>query len=191
MNSFSPRFTEEDENKEPLSHVNWRIEATELTSTGVSERPDKVKIPVVRRNSDGKWEVDVAKIDAVLSLWMASIEAKTAKDAKDAQQRRDARRGLGKGRLATDLAQDSGDPLPDWRRIKVGDDSRRTFGRIIGDSLNGELKRDISWWFDSIIAELSRVILQLKTTTTASTKAAMPRAMDDFGAEQGAVVLIL
>jgi hypothetical protein len=157
----------------------------------VSERPDKVKIPVVRRNSDGKWEVDVAKIDAVLSLWMASIEAKTAKDAKDAQQRRDARRGLGKGRLATDLAQDSGDPLPDWRRIKVGDDSRRTFGRIIGDSLNGELKRDISWWFDSIIAELSRVILQLKTTTTASTKAAMPRAMDDFGAEQGAVVLIL
>jgi hypothetical protein len=81
--------------------------------------------------------------------------------------------------------------LPDWRRIKVGDDSRRTFGRIIGDSLNDELKRDISWWFDSIIAELSRVILQLKTTTTASTKAAMPRAMDDFGAEQGAVVLIL
>ncbi|KAH7244825.1 hypothetical protein B0J15DRAFT_537647 [Fusarium solani] len=141
MNNFSPRSKGGDKSEGPLSYVNWRIEATELTSTGVSERPDKVKIPVVRRSSDGKWEVDVAKIDAVLSLWMASNEAKTAKDAKDAQQR---------------LAQDSGDPSPDWRRIKVGDDSRRTFGRIIGDNLNDEvLKRDISWWVDSIIAEQS------------------------------------
>lgn len=156
MNSFSPRSKGGDESEGPLSYVNWLIEATELTSTGVSERPDKVKIPVVRRNLDGKWEVDVAKIDAILSLWMASIEAKTAKDAKDAQQRRDARRGLGKGRSATDLVQDSGDPSPDWRRIKVGDDLRRSFGRIIGDNLNDEvLKRDISWWVDSIIAEQS------------------------------------
>ncbi|KAJ3457220.1 hypothetical protein MRS44_014361 [Fusarium solani] len=156
MNNFSPRSKGGDKSEGPLSYVNWRIEATELTSTGVSERPDKVKIPVVRRSSDGKWEVDVAKIDAVLSLWMASNEAKTAKDAKDAQQRRGARRGLGKGRSATGLVQDSGDPSPDWRRIKVGDDSRRTFGRIIGDNLNDEvLKRDISWWVDSIIAEQS------------------------------------
>ncbi|KAJ4203265.1 hypothetical protein NW767_005380 [Fusarium falciforme] len=161
LNSFSPRSKGGDESEGPLSHVNWLIEATELTSTGVSERPDKVKIPVVRRNSDGKWEVDVAKIDAILSLWMASIEAKMAKDAKDAQRRRDARRGLGKGRSATDLAQDSGDPSPDWRRIKVGDDSRRTFGRIIGDNLNDEvLKRDISWWVDSIVAEQSDPVVE-------------------------------
>ncbi|KAI8655590.1 Protein SSH4 [Fusarium keratoplasticum] len=156
MNSFSPLSTGEDESEEPLSHVDWLIEATTLTSTGVSEDPDKVKIPVVRRNSDGKWEVDVAKIDAAISLWMASIEAKKAKDAKNAQQRRDARQGLGNGRSATDVARHSGDTLPEWRRTKVGDDLRRSFGRIIGDNLNDEvLKRDISWWVDSIIAEQS------------------------------------
>ncbi|KAM6516371.1 hypothetical protein FALCPG4_014555 [Fusarium falciforme] len=155
MNTFLPRPKGRDGSKEPLSHVNWWIEATELTPAGVSKSPDMVKIPV-RRESDRKWEVDVAKIDAVLSLWMASIEAKKAKDAKNAQQRRDAPQGLGKGRSATDVARHSSDTLPDWRRTKVGDDLRCSFGRIIGDNLSDEvLKRDISWWVDSIIAEQS------------------------------------
>ncbi|RSM02892.1 hypothetical protein CEP52_007768 [Fusarium oligoseptatum] len=115
---------------------------------------DTVKIPVERKNSDGKWQVDIAKIDAVLSLWMASIEARKAKDAKDAQQHRDARRGLGKGRHSDDLS-------PDWRRTKVGDDSRCSFGRIIGDNLDDEvLKRDISWWVDSIVAEQSDPVVE-------------------------------
>ncbi|RSM18642.1 hypothetical protein CDV31_002571 [Fusarium ambrosium] len=149
MNSLSPLSKEKKENKTAFSKMNWQIEVTKFTSASMSGDLDTVKIPVERRNSDGKWEVDVAKIDVVLSLWMASIEAKKAKDAKDAQQHRDARRGLGNGMY-------SGDSLPDWRRTKVEDDSRSSFGRIIGDNLDDEvLKRDISWWVDSIVAEQS------------------------------------
>ncbi|RSL58762.1 hypothetical protein CEP53_006033 [Fusarium sp. AF-6] len=156
MNSLSTLSKEKKENKRAFSKMNWQIEVTKFTSASISGDLDTVKIPVERKNSDGKWQVDVAKIDAILSLWMASIEAKKAKDAKDAQERRDSQWGLGKGRSLTDLTPHSGDPLPDWRRTKVGDDSRCTFGRIIGDNLKDEvLKRDISWWVDSIVAEQS------------------------------------
>ncbi|RSL78383.1 hypothetical protein CEP51_008242 [Fusarium floridanum] len=156
MNSLSTLSKEKKENKRAFSKMNWQIEVTKFTSASMSGDLDTVKIPVERKNSDGKWQVDVAKIDAILSLWMASIEAKKAKDAKDAQERRDSQWGLGKGRSLTDLTPHSGDPLPDWRRTKVGDDSRCTFGRIIGDNLKDEvLKRDISWWVDSIVAEQS------------------------------------
>lgn len=117
---------------------------------------DRIKIPVVRRKSDSKWEVDIGKVDAALSLWMASIEAKKSKDAKDAQERKDSQQGLAKSSTVTDLAQHSGDSLPDWRRTKAGDDLRYSFGRIIGDNLEDEvLKRDISWWVDSLVAEQS------------------------------------
>ncbi|UPL02498.1 hypothetical protein LCI18_013432 [Fusarium solani-melongenae] len=156
MNTFLPRSKGRGGSEKLLSNVNWLIEATKLTPTGVSEDPQRVKIPVAQRKPSGKWEVDVAKIDAAISLWMASIEAKKAKDAKDAKQRRDARQGLGKGGPGTDVVQHSSDTLPDWRRIKVGDDLRCSFGRIIGDNFSDEvLKRDISWWVDSIIAEQS------------------------------------
>ncbi|RTE82800.1 hypothetical protein BHE90_002705 [Fusarium euwallaceae] len=149
MNSLSPLSKEKKENKRAFSKMNWQIEVTKFTSARMSGDLDTVKIPVERKNSDGKWQVDVAKIDAVLSLWMASIEARKAKDAKDAQQHRDARRGLGNSRHSDDLS-------PDWMRTKVGDDSRCSFGRIIGDNFNNEiLKRDISWWVDSIVAEQS------------------------------------
>ncbi|RSL49481.1 hypothetical protein CEP54_012405 [Fusarium duplospermum] len=156
MNSFSSLPLGEDRSNETLLHVNWRIEVTKFTSTSMSGDLDTVKIPVERKNSRDKWRVDVAKIDAILSLWMASIEAKKVKDEKDAQESKDSRQGLGKGRPATDPTSHSGVPLPDWRRTKVGDDSRCSFGRIIGDNFNDEvLKRDISWWVDSIVAEQS------------------------------------
>lgn len=170
LNSFLPLSKKMKEGQNSLSHINWLIEATKLTPTGVSEYPDRVKISVIR-NSDGKWEVDIATIDAALSLWMASIEAKKAekaknaeeadkakqaKDAKTTQQRRDAQPGLRKHGSVTDPLGNSGDSSPNWRRTKVGDDLRRSFGRIIGDNFNDEvLKRDISWWVDSIIAEQS------------------------------------
>ncbi|KAF4884743.1 Ankyrin-3 [Colletotrichum fructicola] len=99
-----------------------------------SHPSDQIKIPVTRKTSSHKWKVDIGKIDATLSLWMASIETDTRKP----------------------VSPYSDDASSDWRRAKAGDDLTYSFERIIGSNLkDGMLKRDISWWVDSLLAEQS------------------------------------
>ncbi|KAF4460772.1 hypothetical protein FALBO_12442 [Fusarium albosuccineum] len=146
----------EHKNEEPGMPLKWLIEVTKLTSDGVSEKPDVIQIPVVRRKSTGKWEVDIGKIDAVLSLWMASFEAQRSRDADNAKRRKEAQQDVGKSKIPSNQRQPAREPSPDWRRTKAGDDLRYTFGRIIGDNLEDQvLKRDISWWVESLVAEQS------------------------------------
>ncbi|EXF73778.1 hypothetical protein CFIO01_07406 [Colletotrichum fioriniae PJ7] len=136
--SSSPAGKLEQKGKESSPSFSWLIEVTRLCTSGTSEDLDTIEIPIVRKESEHstKWEADIGKIEATLSLWMASIEAKRFGDRSPA----------------------SSDPPLDWRRTKAGDDLRYSFGRIIGDNLNDDvLKRDVSWWVDSLVAEQSDI----------------------------------
>ncbi|KAF5012140.1 hypothetical protein FDECE_1789 [Fusarium decemcellulare] len=146
MNTFfPPSLPKRGEHKvaEKLVFLEWPIEATKLTSAEPSGERDRIVIPIVRKKQSGTWEVDIGKVDAALSLWMASIEAKKLKYTNNDKESRES-------------AQLSDQGRPNWRRNLAGHGMKHSFCRIIGDNLEDEvLKRDISWWVDSLIAEES------------------------------------
>ncbi|CAJ0555364.1 Ff.00g054290.m01.CDS01 [Fusarium sp. VM40] len=137
---------------EPLMSLTWLLKVTFSQST---ERQDLIKIPIIRNKSSNKssnksgynWELDAGLIDAALSLWMASIDGKKPKttDKTDGQ----------KPPLNRKKDDGPGETMPpsttDWRFSKDDDTLKYSFYRIIGDNLeDGVLKRDISWWADSL-----------------------------------------
>ncbi|KAJ4401067.1 hypothetical protein N0V91_008208 [Didymella pomorum] len=128
----------------------WVVEAVGTKpSNGGNERSDYVNVPM-RRSSKGKWQVDIGRIDAILSLWMASIESYTAATQVSKQRK-------SKGQIVGEDTQ-SNRALPDWRRSKAGVDMRYNYCRILGDDFeDGVLKRDIAWWVDELTAEQSDV----------------------------------
>ncbi|KAJ3540951.1 hypothetical protein NM208_g4824 [Fusarium decemcellulare] len=73
---FSPSFSWRGDHRleEKRFVLAWPIEATKLTSAEPSDERDIIVIPIVRGEQSGIHEVDIGKIDAVLSLWTASIE---------------------------------------------------------------------------------------------------------------------
>ncbi|KAK3312638.1 hypothetical protein B0H66DRAFT_484763, partial [Apodospora peruviana] len=96
----------------------WTIEASHARPSWT----DKVTISVERRQEgrEYRWFVEIGKIEALLSLWLASIESEMIKQT---------------------------DELGDWRRSKVGIGAKLDYCRIIGDNYSDDvLKRDISWW---------------------------------------------
>lgn len=94
----------------------------------------------VRRSTNGKWAVDVGKVDAALSLWMAAIEAKAMKEREKLDRQAERAKTAGSGGATWE---------PDWRRIKAAAGMKMTFYRILGtDFEDGVLKRDLSWWVD-------------------------------------------
>ncbi|WXC67156.1 hypothetical protein SNK03_012925 [Fusarium graminearum] len=149
METFFPTSKEEegDEEEDQMQSLTWLIETTCLTPTETSERPDFIKIPVARETIRGErignWKVDIGKVDAALSLWMASIESKGFPNDHSTSELRCS-------------VKSSAQTSPDWRRTKAGDDPKYNFCRIIGDNLKDEaLKQDISWWVDSLVADQS------------------------------------
>ena len=119
-----------------FDRLEWLVEAAKPVSTTSGEAIDTFTISAKRSQSDPKqWEVDLGKIEAVLSLWMATVEAQHADESE--------------------LPKTAGrHPKHDWRRADSGKGMKYKFCRILGDDFrDGILKRDISWWVDEILAE--------------------------------------
>ncbi|CAG9996188.1 unnamed protein product [Clonostachys byssicola] len=146
MNTFFPLAPSErkiDKEEKRLTSLDWWIEASRLTDDGKAETKDFIHIPLDGRRPDRNWKVETGKVDAVLSLWMATIVASSLEGRKST---------TGPGHSSKSSSQTEAD----WRRTKAGDDPSYNFCRIIGDNLkNNVLKRDIAWWVDSLVAEQS------------------------------------
>ncbi|KAH7179045.1 uncharacterized protein B0J16DRAFT_402399 [Fusarium flagelliforme] len=120
-----------------LKYLNWLIEARHSTETGDN---DVIQIMIAPpQKSGGRFEVDLGILDAAMSLWMASIDAKRLKATDDTHKTGDSRYSK---------------RAREWRRERNGDSLICDFYRIIGNNLEDNvLKRDISWWVDNLIAE--------------------------------------
>jgi hypothetical protein len=126
-----------------LDSFDWAIETIGLSTERSSGRQDYITVPIQKSGYDSKWQVSIGAVDAILSLWMASIEAQA--DAQRSSQKVDAKKTPGQT-----------PHLPNWRRTKAGVDLRYNYCRILGDDFeDGSLKRDLSWWVDELIAEQS------------------------------------
>lgn len=125
--------------------IRWVIETTELHEGRESGETDSVVISLTRdtKEKGSRWVVGIGKIESVLSLWIASIEAKMIENADRATTNAGA---PGKARRGVELA--------DWRRSQAGIGSKLDYCRVIGDNYeDGVLKRDISWWVGKQIAD--------------------------------------
>ncbi|KAF5544657.1 serine threonine phosphatase 6 regulatory ankyrin repeat subunit a [Fusarium mexicanum] len=120
-----PASTSLPDTSEPLEEgdrIEWKIPFSSSEASAKTE----VKLFITRRLlQDGaapRWEVDFGGVEAVLSLWMANLEAKSSH-------------------------QDKNDESTDWRRVEAA--STVEYCRILGERRNGVLKRDISWWVNN------------------------------------------
>ena len=119
--------------RDKKSSLDWIVETSSLVSGSYSDKSDFVTIPL-KKTSEGRWQVGIGTLEAILSLWMAGIETQAADRRKDLEVQRAKRQ--------------------DWRRNKAGVDLRYEYYRILGDdNKGGTLKRDLSWWVDETIVE--------------------------------------
>ncbi|KAH3991902.1 hypothetical protein HBI56_206560 [Parastagonospora nodorum] len=126
-----------------LDSFDWAIETIGLSTERSRGRQDYITVPIQKSGYDSKWQVSIGAVDAILSLWIASIEAQA--DAQRSTDKVDAKKTPGQT-----------PQLPNWRRTKAGVDLRYNYCRILGDDFeDGSLKRDLSWWVDELIAEQS------------------------------------
>ncbi|KIL90085.1 hypothetical protein FAVG1_06823 [Fusarium avenaceum] len=135
MNTFLPASKEKPALLKP---VTWLVYGTFSESTG---RQDLIKIPITYNKSNSGWELDPGLIDAIISLWMASIDVRKSNAVNEIN-------GLEPpmNRKQRDVSKKA-----DWRFGKDEDTLRYSFYRIIGDNLkDGVLQRDLSWWADSV-----------------------------------------
>ncbi|KAK0622796.1 hypothetical protein B0T14DRAFT_494379 [Immersiella caudata] len=121
-----------------VKRLDCAVEALKpISSVLAGEQADLITIPIKRSAETGKWEVDLGKVEATLSLWMATIEAQLSDEKKDPKGSSDLR-------------------TRDWRRAESGKGMRYRFCRILGDDFkDGVLKRDLSWWVDELLADQS------------------------------------
>ncbi|VUC35734.1 unnamed protein product [Clonostachys rosea] len=146
LNTFFPPASHQEEGGEgekQIDSLDWWIEASRPTLDGERDTKDVVHIPINREKDGSKWRVEIGKIDSLLSLWMATIVARRSDDTNSTNDLRA-------------FPKHSNQAKADWRRIRAGHDLSYSFYRIIGNNLtNSILKRDISWWVDSRVAEQS------------------------------------
>jgi hypothetical protein len=141
--------------------IKWVVEASKLSHDKRHVDTDSVVISLspVTAGSKTRYLVEIGKIEAVLSLWIASMEAEMIKSTEQATHQSGA---PGKGPPQDELA--------DWRRSKAGIGSKLDYCRIIGDNYeDGVLKRDISWWVGRQIADQAHVETDDSETDGAAT----------------------
>ncbi|KAG5655398.1 hypothetical protein KAF25_000647 [Fusarium avenaceum] len=97
--------------------IEWKIPFS-CTDTGAKT---EVKL-LITKGSIRRWTVDLAGIEAVLSLWMANLEARNSSNLRKSE-------------------------ATDWRRAGVA--SNVDYCRILGEKRGGVLKRDVSWWVNN------------------------------------------
>jgi hypothetical protein len=118
--------------------ITWVIETTKIVQTGISSKPENVELFLVFR--DNRWSVEIGKIEAIISLWLASIEADTISHNE------------------TDISNadesSKADGSADWRRSRAGVGSKLDYRRIVGDNYKDDvLERDINWWVGELSAD--------------------------------------
>lgn len=152
MDTFLPGSKDKSES---LKSLTWLLRVTFPQSI---ERQDLIKVPITlnkSRNKSGnksnsKWELDTGLIDAALSLWMASIDAKMSNAANETRGKKPPLNYKKHDDSENHIASST----TDWIFNKDEDALNYSFYRIIGDNLeDGVLKRDISWWTDSLSIE--------------------------------------
>lgn len=127
-----------------LNDLEWVVAATGPLCIDGRRRRDCFNIAIKRSAETGKWHADIGKIEAVLSLWMATIEAKRTEEERISSE------------LKTAADVSSIRASSNWRCTKAGVDLRHDFCRILGDDFeDGILKRDLAWWVDDLIADQS------------------------------------
>lgn len=131
----------------PFESFDWVIETwTDDSRHSRHSKTDNVVIRIERTGEEegGKWKVDSGELEAILSLWIASIKAEMAADDGAAPLFCSVRR--------TGTAQEL--PGRRRRRSKTHIGSRRSYCRIIGEDINdGSLRRNIAWWVSDQLAE--------------------------------------
>ncbi|KAF7540966.1 hypothetical protein G7054_g967 [Neopestalotiopsis clavispora] len=153
MERFFPRSSTS------INSLMWQVKGTTMTSFETSQGQDDIfRIYIERKDRESEWRVDIARVDAILSLWMASIVATTSRDSEDVEESRVDSSISSKSAARKTAAETQSGSKPDWRRGKAGDNLTYSFYRIIGDTLqNTVLKRDISWWVDNLVVEQSEL----------------------------------
>ncbi|RSL87189.1 hypothetical protein CEP51_002361 [Fusarium floridanum] len=119
---------------EEADKIMWATKTSALCDNG-NDEIEKTTVAIERKN--GKWVAELGKIEAILSLWMASIKARQI----DMEENRDTTR-------------DRDTTMGDWRRSSS---AKIKFERIVGDGWfdnhHDSLLRDISWWVgDSVVS---------------------------------------
>ncbi|RSL51250.1 hypothetical protein CEP53_008513 [Fusarium sp. AF-6] len=117
----------EEEEKE-VNKILWAIQTSALFDNE-HDKIEETTVTIEKKN--GKWVSKLGKIEAILSLWMASIKARQL-DMEETRDTTDSRLDMRTG---------------DWRRSSS---AKVKFDRIIGDgerhTENDSFMRDISWW---------------------------------------------
>lgn len=129
------------DNKKPWApkKIQWATKTSAVCDDGIDGVEETT---VLIENKNGKWIIELGKLEAILSLWMASIKARELDIEK-------------KG-YATDNCSDT--KIGDWRRSSG---AKVRFDRVVGDgwffARNDSLKRDISWWVGHDISSTVRL----------------------------------
>jgi len=125
--------------------LEWGFDVMKPSSgPGIETEVDYIAMRATK-TCNNKWEMDLGKLDAALSLWMASIEARDMNEAASSNptSAHDAEGGGNCKKI-----------FSDWRRSQAGIGLKYDYCRILGDNFDdGVLKRDISWWVDEILAD--------------------------------------
>lgn len=155
MNEFFPATPRKDllsRSEQRIDYLDWSLETRGLTPSHHNAGPnenygaqnDYVTIPIRRPKDEERWEVDIGKLDAVLSLWMATIEAQSEAPRNDCLNGQSSK------------SADPSSTASNWRRRKAGINLQYRFCRLLGDDFEeGPLKRDIFWWVDELVADQS------------------------------------
>lgn len=140
---FMNTFPLEPFSKQRADSLDWVVDTRPPAPSSTAQYRDSISISITRPAKSAEWEVNLSAIEAVISLWMASIEAKMLADK--IREIKAAAEGESKGTSAGSRK------TTDRRRAKVGSATKYRFCRILGDNFkDGVLKRDMSWWVDEL-----------------------------------------
>ncbi|KAH7154391.1 ankyrin repeat-containing domain protein [Fusarium sp. MPI-SDFR-AT-0072] len=111
------RFLDEFMPAEPHKNlIKWKVPMKDS-----EDMRSAVTLTITKKGSSG-WQIKVGEVEAILSLWMAHLDATKAAKTKDKEK-------------------------ADWQRSKAGVALGVDYCRILGPSdQRGVLERDIKWW---------------------------------------------
>ncbi|KIL85875.1 serine threonine-protein phosphatase 6 regulatory ankyrin repeat subunit a [Fusarium avenaceum] len=130
--------------------IEWKIPLSRSDTGPKTEVKLLLTRKPAQKGGTRRWMADLAGIEAVLSLWMAYLEARNSvQDSKTA----------------------------DWRRAGVA--SNVDYRRILGKKGDGVLKRDISWWVNNPEIYTEEETQEEEHPDTENSTAKDPAAEDD------------
>lgn len=123
-------------------HSNKTMFEWKLIARGPEGNTDTIAFQIHREQGTGKWKIATGKVDAVISLWVATVEA----ELKESQH---GRKKAHEDRSVSSSTQQHTPSATDFDWIREGalkDSTNIRFFRVLGDNNDGVLKRDLGWW---------------------------------------------